>query len=290
MHSGQLAPRVMIEGERTLPFTPVFIGGMPRTGTTLVSAMVSTSKECNSFLPEFHYVMFLMEALAKGIAEFNSSPFCFKSKDQMISTHMDFVRDVLLNAWEVLGRPSRLVLKHPSITPMFGLIAKEIVEAKFIVIIRDSRDTISSMISAIKKLKGPGYIHSEQDIEAFITGYNNYYKSIIMRSDTTLSQNLLALRYESVVSGKYSDIGDFLGVRDIDLSRLWGSETYNIADYTDNAFYSSHWGKTITDKTIGTFANVIDAELAERVSVGTERVSTEFLSLVAKRKHLTEVS
>jgi hypothetical protein len=268
-------------------YTPVFIGGAPRSGTTMLSALVSTSESCNAFAPEFHYLGLIGQALLATLSTYDKTqkPF-FRDQATLLRNHFGFVRQVLDEAWLALGRPSRLVIKHCKLTPLFGLLARHIPDALFLVICRDPRDIVASRLRAEGKRGRPITGPRDNRVEEYVAEFNAYYGSVFAAADSDLKGRFLALQLEEVSSGSLDALSSFLGLTDIAPERLWSRSVIDIREYRASHLFSRHWGEPLTSQAAHTYRDVLDAETADRIYWATKGVTTGFAALARESQSM----
>ena len=257
---------------------PVFIGGAPRTGTTLLSALVSTSEKCNPFSPEYHCLGTIGQALPQ--LSLPSQNAFFRSKDTVLEACFQLVRRLLDEAWLCAGRPDYLVIKQCKLTPVFGMLARFLPNAKFLIIMRDARQAIESMLRAIEKHRNgtvPAY-----ELTRLITQFNIYYKAVIREAPYDLKGRLLFVDFAQLAQGDTFSIGKFLKIYDIDLHRLWRRSTFDILDYSRDPMFSDLWGKPMSPEA-GTRELSLDEATCDRIARETLDVSQCFKACLAER-------
>lgn len=269
------------EPRPTGAYTPVFIGGAARSGTTLLNALVSTSQSCNPFAPEFHYLATLGQSLASNLMIFDRSQrFFVRSREALIENHFRLMNAVVHEAWAALGQPEFLVIKHCKLTPMFALLAKHMPSARFLVSIRDARDVVASMLRASSKQRGRTQPISDDEIRLIITQFNTYYGAILSAAKGSLKGRLLIVQHEKLASGDYRTLESFLGLTDIDPQRLWKRSVFDIRRLEQDPMFSQHWGRPITNESVATYLDTLDDTTAERIFAETVGTSVAIASLI----------
>lgn len=262
------------------PYVPVFVGGAPRTGTTFLTALLCTSQSCNPFAPEFHYLASLAMALIQNLSIFESSQRHFvRSKQALIDSHFEFMRRVLDESWVSLGSPRYLVIKHCKLTPLFGMLARHIPAARFIVAIRDARDTIASNLRAYEKHHRMRGVPVPEHVASLIAQFNGYYGALLS-SQSELQDRLLVVQHERLARGELAPLADFLELSDIDATQLWKRAVFDIRRLEHDSMFSAHWGQPVSAETIDTYRQTLDAATAERIFRETLTVSVGMSTLM----------
>lgn len=263
-------------------YVPVLIGGMPRSGTTSLSALISTSSLCNPFAPEPHYLGYLANALPNLFLP-NQSCF-YRDKEEQLRQHFRFFRTVLDEAWVTLGRPKILVVKHVLFTPVCGIIGQHLPQARFLAIMRDPRDVFASMLRTRVRHQPTAHI-DRSDLEDYVVQwiirFNKYYLAVLSAATNGFRGRLLAVDHESMCRGIIGPIGQFLGLSDIDPDKLWNRSVFDITQHDDDPMFSDGWGKPLHTGSSRSRGNELDEEVAHTVDRDTRVVRSMFLDLVS---------
>jgi len=199
--------------------TLVFVGGSMRSGTTLLQRILCTAPGSNPLIAECHYLAMLLDqhAVLGGsfdamLADYFESPQSFA--DHMRSRAAAFVKMTLER-----HRPTRaLVLKSPELTRNFPTLAEWFPAARFIVMMRDTRDIIASMLDVGERHRAGNvpsfFVESGRDMAALVRLYRSYYAPL-GRAWRRLAARTLILRYEDLVrdpATSLSRLADFTGL------------------------------------------------------------------------------
>jgi hypothetical protein len=260
-------------------YVPVLIGGMARSGTTLLSALISTSNSCNGFAPEPHYLGQLMYAITSmGLPHQE----CFSTdRHGQLREHFGLFRKGLDEAWRTMDRPSILVLKHVYFTPMCELIGHFLPQAKFLAIMRDPRDIFASLIRAKRKEFGVAFrdINVEKLIPQWVHRFNHYYGCVLRAAANEFRGRLLAIDHDSLCVGDIHRLSDFMELSDIDPRALWRRCIVDIHRYENDPLFSDGWGKPLDKEFAKSHRTDLSYEVAERIQQDTMRIRAEFLTL-----------
>jgi hypothetical protein len=252
-------------------FTPIFIGGGWRSGTSVLHALVCTSPRTNQYISEVNYFSALFNVFAQADAAFQfHNKFYFRDREQMLEVHGKTLRRELKRTWEYLGSPEILALKSPPMTVGFPLLGKMVPAARFIVAVRDPRDVVSSRLDVVRKLQGNADV--EQTVRAECAEYKRQYEGLLAGD---LGDRLCVVEYEKLVAGDVSSLKRF-GLSDIDQARLWETELKFGAKAGGGPYITKLYGKPLSDSSVGRYRQVLDkptqdlvmslcGELCERV-------------------------
>lgn len=197
---------------------PIFVVGMPRSGTTLLTEVLDSHPRIES-TPETHYFTRLTprcagnqemddrgveEAISRFLSSDVSQDFnlgqgdgeaCFDQLRDEISTHREFLQFIVNHS--VRGSPDYWVEKTPEHIRYLTEIKRSFPEAKFLGIVRDPRDvSLSWSNTGWDDTAGPAYhalvwrLYSIilEDVEADPHSFVLRYESLIGEFDETCSQ------------------------------------------------------------------------------------------------------
>ena len=233
-------------------FTPLFVGGGWRSGTTVLQALICTSRRTNDFLNECSYFMYLVNAYVQGVRHFEvHSRFYFRDEAHMMEVHAAILRGELQRTWEWLEQPQIMVLRSPPMTRNFPLLAQVIPEAIFVVVVRDPRDVVASRVEVVRKRNGR--INVERAVRKHCDEYSSQYRRLL---EGNLGDRLCVIRYEDMVAGNLSSLHAF-GFTDIDPERLWESKIHDMRKVKGRAFLTPLYGSQLSESSIGRYREVL---------------------------------
>ena len=203
---------MQFSGKTDLPFEPYFVTGAPRTGTTILHALVCTDESVNDYIAESSYFTALLRAFAAGWANFDTHTYAyFADRQDFGRYHSQLLRAVLHDIWQHAGRPKKLALKDPLLSRQIGNLAQLIPESKYILSIRDARDVAASRVTVARK-GNPDAVISEAEIVGFCKEFNASYAPLINAPDIFAGRALL-VPYEGLSrSGDLTAIDSFMGI------------------------------------------------------------------------------
>ncbi|MFX1695347.1 sulfotransferase family protein [Paraburkholderia sp. A1RO-1] len=231
-----------LPAEAGLPFLPVFVGGPPRSGTTILHAMICSSDKTNGYINECSYFTAFMHPLQIGLNTFQAhTRHYFDSREALIRNHAGILEAELGKIWERTGKPEILALKDPMLTPLFPLLGETLPYAKFVVSVRDPRATISSRIEVTQR-EQPGVAVTEQQIQAFCLEYVHMY-GMIVNARPMLGERLCLVDYRDVAGGKAVAQLTAFGLGALDSQRIWAEPISNPREYTDDVWATQLHGQ-----------------------------------------------
>ena len=175
-----------------LSHTPVFVFGMPRTGTTVLERLLSNHSRVTSAgeLDDFHHQLC-----------WEADTFTRQSADAKLldaAASMDFTAIgrayVQRTHWRA-GKATHLVDKHPRNAIYAGFIRKALPQAKMICLLRDPMD---STFSNLKELfAGEHYPYSYDALET--AAHVVRFREMLAHWDKIMPGAVLVVRYEELV-------------------------------------------------------------------------------------------
>jgi len=259
------------------PQKVLWVTGAPRSGTHLITSLICTSSRTNPFMPEFHTLNNSMAAWHRSRAAWTSQKHLFLNREELDSVYRSHILDLVGCAWRSGNRPSTLVLKHCSITPIIPFLLETFPEWTFAVCIRDARDVIASEVRGWTKLNGS--FPPIEVIDQLIEQYNWYYLPL-MEPVPVIGPRVQGLIYEDIARGEMDSIERVTG-EPANADALWESEKFSIGvEYEGTAAFSRFWGEALTASRIGSYLETLDEDIAERIATKTGEVAARFKLLI----------
>jgi|GEM_PF-556819 len=191
--------------------TPIFIVGLPRTGTTLVAELLGRHPSVSN-RGELNWISFIAERLAitRGFGDRNS----LAQAAELYRLHLR--RD---------DAPARFYIdKNPLNFRHLGLISAMFPNARIIHCCRDPRDTALSIWSQCFDHAENAYAYRFDHIEAFMRGHERLMTGLIPR----MRSPVFRLQYENLIQSPeqtLSELAEFVG--------LDGSKLIDLPEKTD---------------------------------------------------------
>lgn len=195
----------------------IFVGGAPRSGTTVTHALLCSAPGVNRFHPEISFFRGLVEAYAAGRAAWTEHTRAFFPDPSDFHKLMRATADTWLGSvWEAVDRPRILCVKDPHLTPYFPALAELLPEAQFVIVFRHPYDVVRSRQEVARK-KGEDF--GVAPAAAVAHEYRTYYTRIL---GYNFRGRLFALRYEDLqVAPMREALARFVDVPGFDDAGMW---------------------------------------------------------------------
>lgn len=190
------------------PVNYIFVSGVMRSGTSLLQQIICTSKDTNQFINACRYLtgqLALYAQYSGSDSLFNDD--YFENKDEFRAFTISMIEKFLAGAWACNGRPNTLVLKNAELVMYIPLLADLLPTAKFVISVREPKDTITSMLKVgerqRKARQATNFARIGYNIDALCTMFNNNYAPVLKNLKTeglNLENRVLFVRYEDMVS------------------------------------------------------------------------------------------
>ena len=240
-------------------FTPLFVGGSWRSGTTVLHALICTSDKANDYIGECSYFSALVHALSIGLEAFDvHTKYYFASPGEVIAHHASILRGELHRIWCRLDKPAILSLKDPLLTPSFPLLARTLTEARFVVSVRDPLDTLSSRIDVFRRMNG-GADPTVVQVRELCLQYVATYRAIADNLDA-FEDRLCLIDYQALVEGDDSKLRAF-GLPDIDRGSVWQSSITDVHEHAGNPWLTPLYGAALSAASIGRYRDRLPCDL-----------------------------
>ncbi len=262
----------------------VLVAGAMRSGTSLLQHVLCSSPEANPFIHGCRYLTSQIAIFAQYaggdrlyVKDYLGGP------EGLFAFSRDIVDRLLAETHRQLGAPKHLVLKNPELASYLPHAAVLMPRARFVISVREPKDTIASMIGVGEKHRDKGVAsflaRSGRDIEQLCRSYRSFYQPVLQ----TLEANPGAFKERVHLSSYEALIGD-TGRTVERLSRFCGMplepETMGAegqwrskVDRDEDELYSHpHWsayvtelsGGPISEASIGRYRDVLsEAEAAQ---------------------------
>lgn len=182
----------MPESNNKKKFSPIFITGMPRSGTSLVEQIIINHPKIygGGELPYFGKLC----SSIKGFPEYLNS-----ANQELFNTLSDEYCNYLYDLLDI-KEESIITDKMPYNFWHIGLIKKVFPDSKVIICNRDLRDVITSLY-LLKLREGHPFIYSQKEL----TNYTNSFYDLTKYWINLLKKNLYIFDYENFIENQESE-------------------------------------------------------------------------------------
>jgi hypothetical protein len=223
-------------------FTPIFVSGSPRSGTTICHALLCTAENVNDYVPESSFLSGILNNFIVGLNnDFHNVDF-FGSKQAFIDYGIEQIASMLMYSWLRFDTPEFLALKDPLMFTHMNWIHQAFPNVRYVFTLRDPIETISSRVTVERRMGK--YINNElvSNISAELSGYYNFISHV----DQNCKNRLTVIHYDEIMSGsvkeRFKEISPSIQV---DQNRVWISKF--MAKVKDSPWTTESYGKRILD-------------------------------------------
>ncbi|NEQ41513.1 MAG: sulfotransferase [Okeania sp. SIO3I5] len=254
--------------------TYFFIGGCPRSGTTLLQNIICSDTKVNPLIGEIGYLYHLVNAYSTGKMDFESqSKYYFSDLAELRNFSAELVNKFLKHIRKRYIDATHIILKYPLIGELFPEIYELVEDVKFILIIRDPRDTIASLINVGNKMASLGEtthltpMFTERKLSEFLEFYRRAYAPSWNCQLVSFQTKVAYIKYEHLVLNPTVAIQQLQDFTGLNLSNSikndkWQRSQVNYTQLSDaeKPWYSELYGKGISPTSVGRYRQVLRQE------------------------------
>ncbi|PWT95832.1 MAG: hypothetical protein C5B53_10790 [Candidatus Melainabacteria bacterium] len=269
-------------------FETLFVGGAPRTGTTILHAILCTSPLVNRYIGECSYFSAFMEPYRHGVLAYDvHTKHYFSSLAAFREFHGSILERVLEHLWAAAETPPILALKDPLLTAHFPLLAELLPKARFIVIVRDPRDAVLSLCEVYKRMHGTSEL--AEHLSVACDQYASVYKAISSNLEK-FGNRLLLINYNLLVSGGELDKLAAFGIEGLSLENVWKDARTNVYEYAGGDWWTDLYGTGVSPVSIGRYADKLNQEMISRIDETCRAVFDQLLDQNCARGSLPQIA
>jgi hypothetical protein len=259
--------------------TVIYVGGVNRSGSTLLQSILCSDPATNPLVQEASYLNFIVHAWAFSRAQFDfHGRYYFDSTDEMKQFTAGWLKAFLDRFRRRYPDARHLVLRYLPMTPLFPdlqeLMAAAGEDVRFVIVARDPRDVIASMVRVgerAAKLNRPGEQAIPRNMAQLGKIYMDVYGPALSGQRPEYRQRLTVIRYEDLVT-RTDEVLDVLRqasgleLKDFEAGANWTRNEMDLQDSASgaNPWMSELWGKGVSQARIGSYRKVLTAsEIAQ---------------------------
>jgi len=220
----------------------VFVGGAPRSGTTVTHALLCTSAKANDYCPEVSFLRPIVNAYAVGMRNWDDHTRAFFRTHEDFRQHMvGHVEHSLALISKVMGNPQVLTVKDPLMTPLFYWLHRLMgPKARFVTVVRNPNDVVRSRQEVLRKMGRPFTPAVAREIAS------EYMQSYAHLNVDVLREAVFALRYDDLTDeGVLAQLRAFTGLDDIDVNNVWAEQNAVTTAAASNPWFSPKYRQPI---------------------------------------------
>lgn len=221
----------------------IFVGGAPRSGTSVTHALICTAQACNKYHPEISFVRPVLESYVIGMENWEAHTNAFFSIPEHLLLHVrGLLQTQMSHIAKVLGNPPVLCVKDPLLTPNFPALRAVLGwPVQFVTVLRHPYAVVRSFQEVIERL-GQTFTTAHAQLAA-----EEYVRSYAHLDDPALEDVVFWLRYEDLTNpGTLEALRAFTGLPGIDPDAVWRRESHIPSpEQQADAWYSPKYHKPI---------------------------------------------
>jgi len=255
----------------------IFVGGSQRSGTSMLLRLLCTHPTANQPTKEASYLRTLLQAYRHGRNDFgNDTQDYFGGFDFFTKFNQTIVGSVLQNMAELnLKTPDAevdtVITKEPHMTMFFPELHELLPEALFVLIVRDPRDIIASMVDVGERMQREGSPHffQNRDMRQLSNHVKSFYAPNLNLKEPGFRSQLTIVRYEELVRNPDEFIATAKSQLGLDLQKDIGQkeeeERAKFRPWQTAQFY-----KGPNEKSVGRYREVLTPEEVKTIEAECE--------------------
>ena len=249
--------------------TYIFVGGSQRAGTSIAQQILCQHPDANPYVFEASFLRQLVCCYSGARNNFNQNHVSYFGDVQSLRNFNSGVVHAFLEQVQArLGNQRHLILKEPHLTLVWPYLFELVPEALFLMIVRDPRDAIASMVQVGERQKSAGqnYEFVHRDMPQLCRHFLSFYEPAFAVKDKQFRQQLAVVHYEELVNDPAQMLRDIATFTSISFDQIDTGQTpdpgYVQHETTAKSAMYSPWMTEVSfqklSKTrVGNFRNVL---------------------------------
>ena len=252
-----------------------------RSGTTILHRVLSTAEGSHPYISEAWFIFELMRTRSSVLSSYDIKGLDYFGSREAFDTYiLNLIESHIGDVARRYHPASRVFIKHPELTRLFGTFGRWFPRSPFVVSIRDPRDTIASMVRVAERQSARGVTPPPQIrgrnmrtlCETFLGNYR-WMESM----PASLAGRVTTVRYETLMTDTAATVADLARALEvkIDLDRIaaFGETRERSANFDPairasdpllGGFVSELYNSNLTPSRIGRHVEVLTQdEIAE---------------------------
>lgn len=250
----------------------IFVGGSQRTGTSIMQQTLCQLPGANPYVYEASYLRLLVNVYAEASHGFvtNHSSY-FGDRNGLKMFNAGVVNAFLQNTALKLGNCQHLILKEPHLTMLWPELYELVPDAYFMMMVRDPRDAIASMVQVGQRQKdlGQNYFFANRNIPQLCDHFLSFYTPSFSVEEEGFRKRLAIIHYEELATDPaqlMKEVAEFTG---LPFDRIRTDEQpdhghveseHTTTDQNFSAWVTEVSGQKLSRSRVGNFASVLTAE------------------------------
>ena len=257
--------------------TYVFVGGSQRSGTSIMQQLLCQSPLANPYVYEASYVRLLVNVHRTSRDSWSKNfESYFGDRQGLYQFNSLIVRAFLEHARQHLNQCTHLVLKEPHLTMVWPDLFELVPDARFLLMIRDPRDIVASLIEVNQRHQASQQLPADgdgRDIADLCRQVIAFYAPALNCQDPGFKRQLGVVIYENLVTNPQqtlADISAFTGIDFTDVDTTATPKSGHVdtkqlqSEQTYAPWLTSLSGKPVSETRIGNHRRILQpAEIAE---------------------------
>lgn len=220
----------------------VFVTGHPRSGTTIVHALICSGAQANDFVPESSYLTGMVGNFVAGFNNDVHNVNFFGSKQAYVDYAGKQVRNFVNDCWVGFGAPKVLALKDPMMMSQLDAFKGIFPSARFVIALRDPYEVVSSFCK-VKSRQGL-VVDNAVTHEIARNAAVDYMRATQFK--TSNPERTLLFHYDSVFDGSYDQkLSAFSSSIKCNPDNLWKSKFVKDVQDVKTPWVTDKYGKMI---------------------------------------------